>query len=106
MEARRVSVIVKHFKLSRAYNERVKIFLKSLGFGVMGAGLFFGFFSMLVFSVLSAWTRMHQENPSVRGVMIEPLPALQYIGIPLAAATFLVCCWLGHKKFSRAERHP
>lgn len=78
---------------------------KSLAFGVFGAALFFAFFGMILVPALAAWARVHNPNAPLQAqdVVIQPLVILQYVGLPLAAATFLLCSYLGHKKFSRAE---
>ena len=89
----------------RAYNEKVKLVLKSFGFGLLGAALFFAFFSMLAIPLLAAWSRLHSANTPLQAgdVVIQPLTLLRLVGLPLAAAAFVTCFALGWRKFVRAE---
>ena len=78
--------------------------LKSLGFGVVGAGLTFSFLVMIVIPVFGAWSRLHDPNTPLQAgdVLIEPFGVLRWIGIPLAAAAFVACFALGWRKFAHS----
>lgn len=81
--------------------------LKSLAFGLLGAALFFAFFSMLAVPLLGAWSRLHNANTPLQSsdIMIQPITFLRFVGLPLAAAAFVTCFVIGWRKFVRAE-HP
>jgi len=83
----------------------VKLVLKSLGFGLLGAALFFAFFSMLAVPLLGAWSRLHNANTPLQSadVLIQPMIFLRFVGLPLAGAAFVTCFVIGWKKFMRAE---
>lgn len=85
-----------------AYNETVRLVLKSLAFGLLGAALFFAFFSMLAIPLLAAWSRLHNANTPLQAgdVVIQPLSFLRLVGLPLAAATFVTCFVLGWRRFA------
>jgi len=89
----------------RRYNERVKLVLKSLAFGLLGAALFFAFFSMLAVPLLGAWSRLHNANTPLQSsdVLIQPINFLRMVGLPLAGAAFVTCFVLGWKRFAHAE---
>ncbi len=80
--------------------------LKSLGFGLLGAALFFAFFAMLAVPLLAAWSRLHNANTPLQAgdVVIQPLNLLRLVGLPLAAVIFVTCFAVGWRKFMRAER--
>ncbi len=82
----------------------MKLVLKSAAFGLMGAALFFVFFSMLAVPVLGAWSRLHNPNTPLEAqdVLIQPVSFLRMVGLPLAAATFIACFVMGWKRFA----HP
>ena len=81
--------------------------LQSTAFGVMGAALFFVFFSMLAVPLLGAWSRLHNPKTPLQAqdVMIQPITFLRWVGLPLALAAFIACFALGWRRFARAERH-
>ena len=81
--------------------------LKSLAFGLLGAALFFAFFSMLAVPLLGAWSRLHNANTPLQSsdIMIQPITFLRFVGLPLSAAAFVTCFVIGWRKFVRAE-HP
>ena len=83
----------------------MKLVLKSLAFGLLGAGLFFAFFSMLAVPLLAAWSRLHNANTPMQAgdVVIQPIMLLRLVGLPLAGAAFVTCFAIGWKKFVRAE---
>lgn len=88
-----------------AYNEHVKLFLKSLAFGLLGAALFFAFFSMLAIPLLAAWSRLHNPNTPLESsnILVQPVTFLRLVGLPLAAAAFVTCFLLGWKRFAHRE---
>ena len=90
------------------YNGTVKRVLKSAAFGLMGASLFFVFFSMLAIPLLGAWSRLHNPNTPLQAqdIMIQPITFLRWVGLPLASAAFITCFLLGWRRFTAAERHP
>lgn len=90
---------------AKDYNKCVKIVLKSLAFGLLGAALFFAFFSMLAIPLLAAWSRLHNgATPMQAGdVVIRPIALLRLVGLPLALATFVTCFVVGWRKFARVE---
>ena len=79
--------------------------LKSVGFGLLGAGLFFSFFSMLAVPLLAAWSRLHNANTPLQAgdVVIQPISFLRLVGLPLAAAAFVTCFVVGWRKFAHQE---
>ena len=83
----------------------MKRVFKSLGFGLLGAALFFAFFSMLAIPLLAAWSRLHNANTPLQAgdVVIQPLALLRLVGLPLAAAAFVTCFVLGWKRFMGAR---
>ena len=89
-----------------AYNTGVKLFLKSLGLGLLGASLFFAFFSMLAIPGLAAWSRLHNSNTPLQSgnVVIQPIGFLRTVGLPLAGGVFVTCFVVGWRKFSRTEQ--
>jgi hypothetical protein len=86
----------------------VKALLKSLGFGVVGAGLSFSFLAMITVPLVAAWSRLHNPNTPLQSsdVLIEPFGFLRLIGLPLAAAAFAACFALGWRKFARQPAPP
>lgn len=90
---------------AKDYNKNVKVVLKSLAFGLLGAALFFAFFSMLAIPLLGAWSRLHNANTPLQAadVVIRPITFLRLVGLPLALATFVTCFFLGWRKFTNAE---
>ncbi len=80
--------------------------IKSLAFGMLGAALFFAFFSMLSVPLLAAWSRLHNANTPLQAgdVVIQPVAFLRLVGLPLAAGAFVTCFVLGWRKFARAGR--
>ncbi len=91
--------------LRAAYNENVKLVLKSLASGLLGAALFFAFFSMLAVPLLAAWSRLHDANTPLQAgdVVITPIVFLRLVGLPLAGAAFVTCFILGWRRFARTE---
>lgn len=83
----------------------VRVVLKSLAFGLLGAALFFAFFSMLAIPLLAAWSRLHNANTPLQAadVVIRPIAFLRIVGLPLALAVFVTCFFLGWRKFMRTE---
>lgn len=83
--------------------------LKSLGFGIVGAGLSFSFLVMIAVPLAAAWSRLHNPNTPLQAndVVIEPFGFLRLVGIPIAAAAFAACFALGWRKFAHpaAEAH-
>lgn len=83
----------------------MKLVFKSLAFGLLGAALFFAFFSMLAIPLLAAWSRLHDANTPLQSgnIVVQPIVFLRLVGLPLAAAAFVTCFVLGWRKFTRAE---
>ena len=79
--------------------------LKSLAFGLLGAALFFAFFSMLAVPLLAAWSRLHDANTPLQAgdVVIQPITLLRTVGLPLAAAAFVTCFIVGWRRFMHTE---
>ena len=88
-----------------AYNETVKLVLKSLAFAIFGAASFFAFFAMLAIPLLAAWSRLHNPNTPLESgnVLVQPVTFLRLVGLPLAAAAFVTCFVLGWKRFTHRE---
>jgi hypothetical protein len=84
----------------------VKRLFKSLAFGLLGAALFFAFFSMLAVPFLGAWSRLHNANTPLQAndVVLQPIAFLRLVGLPLALAAFVTCFVLGWRRF--VERLP
>jgi uncharacterized membrane protein len=83
----------------------VRVVLKSVAFGLLGAALFFAFFSMLAVPLLAAWSRLHNANTPLQAgdVVIQPITLLRLVGLPLACAAFVTCFIVGWRKFVRSE---
>ena len=90
----------------KEYNKSVKLVCKSAACGLLGAALFFAFFSMLAVPLLGAWSRLHNPNTPLEAqdVLIQPIVFLRLIGLPLAGAAFITCFVLGWRKFSRTQQ--
>ena len=88
-----------------AYNNRVRLVLKSLGFGFLGAALFFVFFSMLAVPLVGAWSRLHNANTPLQAgdVVLQPITVLRLVGLPLAAVAFVTCFAVGWRRFAHTE---
>lgn len=86
------------------YNSRVRAVLKSLGFGVVGAGLSFSFLVMIAVPLVGAWSRLHNPNTPLQAsdIVIEPFGFLRVVGIPIAVAAFIGCFALGWKKWAHS----
>jgi hypothetical protein len=91
----------------------VKLVFKSAAFGLLGAALFFAFFSMLSVPVLGAWSRLHNPNTPLEAqdVLIQPINFLRLVGLPLAGGAFVGGFIMGWKKFAhpaaaQVERQP
>lgn len=84
----------------------MKLVFKSAAFGLMGASLFFVFFSMLAVPLLGAWSRLHNPNTPLEAqeVLIQPITFLRLVGLPLAGAAFIGCFVMGWRKFSRTQQ--
>ena len=82
----------------------MKTILKSLAFGLLGAALFFAFFSMLAIPLLGAWSRLHNANTPLQAqdVVVRPIAFLRMVGLPLAVGVFVTCFVLGWRKFTHA----
>jgi hypothetical protein len=86
----------------------VKAALKSIGLGMVGAGLSFSFLAMIAVPLVGAWSRLHNPNTPLQAsdIVIEPFGFLRAVGIPIAAAAFIACFALGWRKFAHPHPHP
>ena len=83
----------------------MKLVFKSLAFGLLGAALFFAFFSMLAVPLLAAWSRLHNANTPMQAgdVVIQPITLLRLVGLPLAGGAFVTCFVIGWRRFAHPE---
>jgi hypothetical protein len=76
----------------------VKLLLKSLLTGLLGASIFFCFLMPLSIAGLALLGRLSTDTVETKSVVVNPAPFLQHVGLPLSAVVFAVC-------FAAALRH-
>lgn len=83
----------------------MKQVLKSIAFGVVGAGLFSFFLMMALIPMLAVIAR-RSGNISQSSVVVEPGSIMYMYGLPLAVVVFAVCFVLGMRRQRRPSPHP
>jgi hypothetical protein len=80
--------------------------LKSIALAVVGAALFFCFFMMFSIPVLTVMAKLHDPNAPLQapGVVVAPARLFRSVGVPLSAATFVVCFVLAIRREHRVIR--
>ncbi len=84
----------------------MKIVAKSLLTGIIAAGLFFSFLSILLVPTLALVARSHgaQQAPDV---VVDAGPWLRQLGLPMSAFVFLATFGVALRQFTRERsQHP
>lgn len=78
-------------------------FVKSLLLALMGTGLFFSFFMMMVIPIQALLARLGGDVAKL-SVVVNPAVFLRNVGVPLAILAFVTLFGLAMYRFHQAER--
>ncbi|MGD9714701.1 MAG: hypothetical protein AB7V46_21970 [Thermomicrobiales bacterium] len=84
----------------------MKLLLKSLLSGLLGASLFFSFFMPVSIAGLALFGRLTTATVDTKSVLVAPGPFLQHVGLPLSGLAFLLCFGLALRHFRQLASHP